>query len=325
MQQNRTLEAEEAFAITELMAGGDAEDLEELLKIEVRPDPAGGQSTASFAVEADPLADLARVEPGARVYWSPAHDNLRGVASHHVDGDQGANEWYRLVPTRVRQNSAESFEFPSIRAGAARARGPLTAPPPRSRGPTSTPTRTTSRTPSPSASATTTCPRRGGGSAAATSPRATASGRGRSRPRSPTSTASTSSSTRWTPPTPSWSSSPRESDPPGRAPSGPRPAPLMTNVRRARCLRGARAMPPGGGWRRDGCGAPGARAARGALRKGELQADCRRFRNSCVALTGRPKYRRKLSRTFTLKDTNACEPQLSKIRTTASHQIRRRG
>lgn len=97
MQQNRTLEAEEAFAITELMAGGDAEDLEELLKIEVRPDPAGGQSTASFAVEADPLADLARVEPGARVYWSPAHDNLRGVASHHVDGDQGANEWYRLV------------------------------------------------------------------------------------------------------------------------------------------------------------------------------------------------------------------------------------
>ena len=129
MQQNRTLEAEEAFAITELMAGGDAEDLEELLKIEVRPDPAGGQSTASFAVEADPLADLARVEPGARVYWSPAHDNLRGVASHPVDGDQGANEWYRLAPTRVRRNSAESFEFPSIRAGAARARAGR--PPPR--------------------------------------------------------------------------------------------------------------------------------------------------------------------------------------------------
>ena len=61
MQQNRTLEAEEAFAITELMAGGDAEDLEELLKIEVRPDPAGGQSTASFAVEADPLADLSLI------------------------------------------------------------------------------------------------------------------------------------------------------------------------------------------------------------------------------------------------------------------------
>ena len=273
MQQNRTLEAEEAFAITELMAGGDAEDLEELLKIEVRPDPAGGQSTASFAVEADPLADLARVEPGARVYWSPAHDNLRGVASHHVDGDQGANEWYRLAPTRVRRNSAESFEFPSIRAGAARARGPPTAPPPRSRGPASTPTRTTSRTPSPSASATTTCPRRGGGSAAATSPRATASGRARSRPRSPTSTACTSSSTRWTPPTPSWSSSPRESDPPGRAPSGPRPAPLMTNVRRALRVRDARAI-----HRAAGGGAMGA-ARRAPARRAERcgKGSCKRI------------------------------------------------
>ena len=234
----------------------------------------------------------------------------------------------RVVPPRADPRPPEFrrkfriSEHPSRRR--ARARGPLTAPPPRSRGPTSTPTRITSRTPSPSASATTTCPRRGGGSAAATSPRATASGRGRSRPRSPTSTASTSSSTRWTPPTPSWSSSPRESDPPGRAPSGPRPAPLMTNVRRARCLRDA----PGGG-AMGGGGATGA-ARRAPARRAERcgKGSCKRiarFRNSCVALTGRPKYRRKLSRTFTLKDTNACEPRLSKIRTTASHQIRRRG
>ena len=98
LHQNQKLNRVEAFAITQLMAGGDSEDLEGLLKnVEVRDD-CSSLSNPSFAVEGDPIADVEEVSDDADIYWSPEHDGLCGVAVHtvHSRGD-GAAHWYRLV------------------------------------------------------------------------------------------------------------------------------------------------------------------------------------------------------------------------------------
>ena len=169
LHQNRTLDAREAHAIAELMTGGDAEDLEDLLKVEVRADCASSRSTASFAVEADPEADSRVVDDAARVYWSPAAKGLRGVASHAVETrDGGVNEWFRLVRP-PRPPTVSFFEISNARPTRAPRRGGPRAPrAPRSSAPPSTATPPTSPTRSPSARGTTTSrgPGRRSGSAA---------------------------------------------------------------------------------------------------------------------------------------------------------------
>ena len=70
-----------------MLAAGDADDLEQLLRVEVHPDPAA--SAPAFAV--DPAAFRREVSDDAEVYWGP--DGLLGVASRAV----GRNRHFQLV------------------------------------------------------------------------------------------------------------------------------------------------------------------------------------------------------------------------------------
>ena len=77
--------------MTRLLAAGDADDLEQLLRVEVTADPAA-RSAPAFAVS-DPAAfRQSRVpDDDAEVYWGP--DGLLGVAGRDV----GRNRHYQLV------------------------------------------------------------------------------------------------------------------------------------------------------------------------------------------------------------------------------------
>ena len=72
-----------------MLAAGDADDLEALLRVEVARDPAA-LSAPAFAVESDPAAF--RQEVPDDIYWGP--DGLLGVACEAVGG---RTRWYRLV------------------------------------------------------------------------------------------------------------------------------------------------------------------------------------------------------------------------------------
>ena len=75
--------------MTRLLAAGDADDLEQLLRVEVTADPAA-RSAPAFAVP-DPAAFRREVSDDAEVYWGP--DGLLGVAGRDV----GRNRHYQLV------------------------------------------------------------------------------------------------------------------------------------------------------------------------------------------------------------------------------------
>ena len=75
--------------MTRLLAAGDADDLEQLLRVEVTADPAA-RSAPAFAVS-DPAAFRREVSDDAEVYWGP--DGLLGVASRAV----GRNRHFQLV------------------------------------------------------------------------------------------------------------------------------------------------------------------------------------------------------------------------------------
>ena len=75
--------------MTRLLAAGDADDLEQLLRVEVTADPAA-RSAPAFAVS-DPAAFRREVSDDAEVYWGP--DGLLGVAGRDV----GRNRHYQLV------------------------------------------------------------------------------------------------------------------------------------------------------------------------------------------------------------------------------------
>ena len=79
----------DAFRVTQMLAAGDADDLEALLRVEVARDPAA-LSAPAFAVESDPAAF--RQEVPDDIYWGP--DGLLGVACEAVGG---RTRWYRLV------------------------------------------------------------------------------------------------------------------------------------------------------------------------------------------------------------------------------------
>ena len=85
--QGTPLELSSAFEVTRMLAAGDADDLEQLLRVEVHPDPAA--SAPAFAV--DPAAFRREVSDDAEVYWGP--DGLLGVAGRDV----GRNRHYQLV------------------------------------------------------------------------------------------------------------------------------------------------------------------------------------------------------------------------------------
>ena len=90
LRQGTPLVPADAFHVTRLLAAGDADDLEALLRVEVHPDPAA--SAPAFAVESDPAAFRRKVSDDAEVYWGP--DGLLGVACEAVGG---RTRWYRLV------------------------------------------------------------------------------------------------------------------------------------------------------------------------------------------------------------------------------------
>ena len=75
--------------MTRLLAAGDADDLEQLLRVEVTAAPAA-RSAPAFAVS-DPAAFRREVSDDAEVYWGP--DGLLGVAGRDV----GRNRHYQLV------------------------------------------------------------------------------------------------------------------------------------------------------------------------------------------------------------------------------------
>ena len=79
----------DAFRVTQMLAAGDADDLEALLRVEVARDPAA-LSAPAFAVESDPAAF--RQDVPDDIYWGP--DGLLGVACEAVGG---RTRWYRLV------------------------------------------------------------------------------------------------------------------------------------------------------------------------------------------------------------------------------------
>ena len=87
--QGTPLALSDAFRVTQMLAAGDADDLEALLRVEVARDPAA-LSAPAFAVESDPAAF--RQEVPDDIYWGP--DGLLGVACEAVGG---RNRWYRLV------------------------------------------------------------------------------------------------------------------------------------------------------------------------------------------------------------------------------------
>ena len=75
-----------------MLAAGDADDLEQLLRVEVHPDPAARHDAPAYAVEEDPAACLEDVSDDADVHWEP--DGRLGVACEAVGG---CTRWYRLV------------------------------------------------------------------------------------------------------------------------------------------------------------------------------------------------------------------------------------
>ena len=75
-----------------MLAAGDADDLEQLLRVEVHPDPAARHDAPAYAVEEDPAACLEDVSDDADVHWEP--DGRLGVACEAVGG---RTRWYRLV------------------------------------------------------------------------------------------------------------------------------------------------------------------------------------------------------------------------------------
>ena len=91
LRQGTPLALSDAFRVTQMLAAGDADDLEALLRVEIHPDPAA--SAPAFAVESDPAAfRQSRVpDDDAEVYWGP--DGLLGVAGRDV----GRNRHYQLV------------------------------------------------------------------------------------------------------------------------------------------------------------------------------------------------------------------------------------
>jgi len=87
--QGTPLALSDAFRVTQMLAAGDADDLEALLRVEVARDPAA-LSAPAFAVESDPAAF--RQEVPDDIHWGP--DGLLGVACEAVGG---RTRWYRLV------------------------------------------------------------------------------------------------------------------------------------------------------------------------------------------------------------------------------------
>ena len=92
LRQGTPLALAEAFHVTQLLAAGDADDLEQLLRVEVHPDPAARHDAPAYAVEEDPAACLEDVSDDADVHWEP--DGRLGVACEAVGG---RTRWYRLV------------------------------------------------------------------------------------------------------------------------------------------------------------------------------------------------------------------------------------
>ena len=87
--QGTPLALSDAFRVGQMLAAGDADDLEALLRVEVARDPAA-LSAPAFAVLSDPATF--RQEVPDDIYWGP--DGLLGVACEAVGG---RTRWYRLV------------------------------------------------------------------------------------------------------------------------------------------------------------------------------------------------------------------------------------
>ena len=90
LREGTPLALSDAFRVTQLLAAGEADDLEALLRVQVHRDPAA-RSAPAFAVESDPAAFRQEVSDDAEVYWGP--DGLLGVAGRDV----GRNRHYQLV------------------------------------------------------------------------------------------------------------------------------------------------------------------------------------------------------------------------------------
>ena len=90
LRQGTPLALSDAFRVIQLLAAGEADDLEALLRVQVHRDPAA-RSAPAFAVESDPAAFRQEVSDDADVYWGP--DGLLGVAGRDV----GRNRHYQLV------------------------------------------------------------------------------------------------------------------------------------------------------------------------------------------------------------------------------------
>ena len=81
----------DAFEVTRMLAAGDADDLEQLLRVEVHPDPAARHDAPAYAVEEDPAACLEDVSDDADVHWEP--DGRLGAR-------RGRRRAHLLVPAR---------------------------------------------------------------------------------------------------------------------------------------------------------------------------------------------------------------------------------
>ena len=90
--QGTPLAPADAFEVTRMLAAGDADDLEQLLRVEVHPDPAARHDAPAYAVEEDPAACLEDVSDDADVHWEP--DGRLGVA---CEAAGGRTRWRRLV------------------------------------------------------------------------------------------------------------------------------------------------------------------------------------------------------------------------------------
>ena len=91
--QGTPLAPSDAFEVTRMLAAGDADDLEQLLRRRGAPDPAARHDAPAYAVEEDPAACLEDVSDDADVHWEP--DGRLGVACEAVVG--WAHPRYRLV------------------------------------------------------------------------------------------------------------------------------------------------------------------------------------------------------------------------------------
>jgi len=89
LRRGTPLAPPEAFQVMRLLAAGDSDDLEQLLRIEVRPDCCGGRARP-HVVEEDPLACLQEVSD-ADVHWEP--DGNVGV----IVEAENEQTWFRMV------------------------------------------------------------------------------------------------------------------------------------------------------------------------------------------------------------------------------------